>query len=76
MIVEVIPYLFEQAAKGIAGGISDIFRSNPLWVVLGVLVLLGLFKLLELAFWAVRKAWLFILLAAALGAAGALLRRF
>lgn len=68
VITEVIPYLLGEAARGI----GEAFRRNPLWVVLGVLVTLGLWKLLEFALWVVRKAWLAILLTVALGIAGLL----
>jgi len=71
VITEVIPYLLRETGRGI----GEVFGRNPLMVVLGVLATLGLWKLLEFTLWAIRKAWLAILLAAVLGIAGAVLMR-
>lgn len=71
VIAEVLPYLLREMGRGIA----EVFSRNPLMVVLGVLVALGLWKLLEFALWVVSKAWLAIVLAAALGVIGFALMR-
>jgi len=71
VITEVIPYLLGQAARGI----GEAFQEYTLWAVLGVLTVLGIWKLLEFAFWVIRKAWLAILLAAVLGIAASVLLR-
>lgn len=51
----------------LGGALRDGARGNPWWVALLALVALGLWKVLELILWVVRRAWIPIGLGAGVG---------
>ena len=67
VLVEVIPYLVRESARALWG--------NLLWMVLAALVTLCVWKVLDLVFWVVRKAWVVVLVGAVLAVAGGVVLR-
>lgn len=57
LFAEVIPYLLWEAGRTLV----EFTRTSPWGTALGILVAVGLWKLLELVLWALRRAWIPIL---------------
>ena len=71
LFAEVIPYLFREAGRTLVESI----RISPWQTALGILVALGVWKLLGLVLWVLRRAWIPVLAGTAI-TLGALALRF